>query len=78
MYLFTGTVITNAIDKESANPHQKRNDAAVTRSALGIINSIALSTNSIVAMETVSVAAVILIASLELKACLRTPRYVNE
>ena len=64
----------NANDSESASPHQKRNDVAVTSSAFGIINSIVLSINSIVVIEIVSVAIVILIASFDVAVCFRTPR----
>jgi len=77
MYLFSGTVTINAIRRETASPHQNRGDVAVTINAFGIRNSMMLSTVSIEAIETVSVAAVILIASLALVVCLRTPRYVN-
>lgn len=73
MYLFTGTVIIKATARESANPHQKRNDVAVTSKAFGIMNSTVLSTNSIEEIETVSVAIVILIASFAVDVCFRTP-----
>jgi len=63
MYLFTGTVTIKASDNDRAKPHQKRNDVAVTSNALGMMNSIVLSISSIVAIETVSVAMVILMAS---------------
>jgi hypothetical protein len=53
----------NAIVSDRARPHQNRNDVAVTTRAFGIRNSIVLSTTSIVAMEVVSVAAVIFTAS---------------
>lgn len=64
MYRLTGTVTTKAIASAKARPHQNRKDAAVTTRALGIMNSIMLSINSIDVIDTVSVAKVIFIASL--------------
>lgn len=63
MYRLTGTVTIKAIVRAKAKPHQNRNDAAVTIKAFGISNSIKLSTISIEAIDTVSVAMVIFIAS---------------
>ncbi len=67
----------NAIANDNASPLQNLGSEAVTSKAFGIMNSIVLSTSSIVAIEAVSVAAVILMASFVEPACFLTPRYVS-
>jgi hypothetical protein len=60
----TGTVTMKAIERDRASPHQNLGIAAVTTKAFGIRNSMVLSTISIEVIDTVSVAAVIFIASI--------------
>jgi hypothetical protein len=77
MYLLIGTVITKAMPRDKASPHQNLGCAGLTSNAFGIRNSTVLSTTSIVAIDTVSVAAVIFIDSFTLSTCFLTPRYVS-
>src|SRR5665213_304045 len=78
MKRFTGKVMRKAMLSDNTSPHQKRNETTVTVSAFGIRYSIVLSTISMVAIDTLSVAKVIFAASAELLVCLRTPLYVSK